>query len=292
MGQAAVGEDFLQRFLFEALDIRGALLRLGPAWRAMQDGRGYPAVVRDVLGQLTAVTLLIGGNLKQPGRLIAQVQGHGPIPLMVVDCDEALRLRGVAKWQGDPAGLSMAELFGDGRLALTLQAGPTPRPYQSLVPLEGNTLAQAFEHFLAQSEQLPARLQLHAGAAQATGLFLQKLPGADARDPDGWNRVLQLAQTVSAAEMAELPPQTLLTRVFPEESVRLFDARPVRFHCPRDWDKVRSMLRALGRAEVESIVREHGEVVVHDDICNHTYRLSADEAVALFADPDAGATLH
>lgn len=275
-------EDFVRRFLFEDLDIRGALVRLGPAWRAMTHGRAYPRPVIELLGEAAVVTVLIGSNLKQPGRLSVQVQGNGPLSLLVIDCNEALDIRGMARHQSVRDDATLASLIGDGRLAVTLQPAHAPRPYQSLVPLDGDTMSDIFEHFLEQSEQAPAYLHLIADEQAAFGLFLQKLPKADQRDPDGWNRILHLAQTIRPHELRDAPIEQLREKVFAEETIRLFDHHAVRYHCPKDWDKVRDMLRSLGRNEVEDILRDQGEVVIHDDICNHDYRFSADEARALF----------
>jgi molecular chaperone Hsp33 len=282
------GDDFVRRFLLEDLDIRGAVVRLTSSWREMQAGRGYPGAIVRLLGEMSAVALLIGANLKQPGRLSFQLQGHGPVSLLLIDCTQDLAFRGVARYGDLPVEPTMSALLGDGRLALTLHSELVAQPYQSLVPLQGEGIAAVFEHYLAQSEQQPARLWLFADGHSATGLFIQKLPGADARDADGWPRVELLAGTVRAAELQRLTSAQLLLRLFPEETVRLFDPRPVRYECPRDWDKVRNMLRSLGRAEVAGILAEHGEVVVHDDICNHEYRLGEDEVAALFDPP----TLH
>lgn len=282
--------DFVQRFLFEELDIRGAVVRLTSSWRAMQDGRGYPDAIRQLLGEMSAVALLIGANLKQAGRLSFQLQGHGPVSLLLIDCTRDLAFRGVARHGRLPASPNLQALFGDGRLALTLHNELTAQPYQSLVPLHGDSIAAVFEHYLAQSEQQPARLWLFADEHSATGLFIQKLPGADVRDADGWSRIESLATTVRDGELQRLTLDELLPRLFPEETVRLFDPRQVRYECPRDWDKVRNMLRSLGRSEVDSILAEHGEVVVRDDVCNHEYRFGADDVAALFDTPKP--TLH
>ncbi len=281
--------DSVHRFLFEHLDIRGALIRLGPAWRQMLAGRGYADTTCQLLGELTAVTAMIGNNLKIPGRLTFHLQGHGPVRMLVVDCDEQLRLRGMAKAPADLAPAPVADLFGDGRLALTLDTDTSRQPYQSIVPLAGESIARIFEHYLAQSEQAPARLWLMADAAHACGLFLQKLPEADQRDPDGWNRVQLLAATASAAELA-LPPEALLTRLFPDEDIRLFEARTVSYHCPRNEEKVLEMLRSLGRAEVEATLAEQGEIVINDDICNQEYRFGPEVIARLFGAPPR--TLH
>ena len=282
--------DYVSRFILEDLDIRGAIVHLGTAWRAMQAGRNYPAAASQLLGEMTAVTALIGNNLKTPGRISFQVRGHGAVSLLVVDCDEQLRLRGLAKAPADLAPAPVPELLGDGQLVLTLQTNTAlERPYQSFVPLEGNSVAAIFENYLTRSEQAPSRLWLAADGAYACGLFLQKLPEADHKDADGWNRIQVLAETVTAAELA-LPPEALLGRLFPEEAVRLFAARDAVYYCPRDEAKVWAMLQSLGREEVASLLDEKGEILMQDEICNHEYHYGREVLDQLF--PPEQRTLH
>ncbi|MDP2430664.1 MAG: Hsp33 family molecular chaperone HslO [Pseudomonadota bacterium] len=277
-------------FLFEHLDIRGAIVSLDSAWRSLLARRGYPAPVANLLGEMSAVTTLIAANLKQAGRMTFQLRGEGPVNLLVLDCDEQLRLRGMAHWQAIQEALSVPELLGHGQLALTLDTAGMKQPYQSLVPLTGDSVAGIFEHYLTQSEQQPTRLMLAAGPERAVGLFLQKLPTADARDSDGWNRIQHLLATLRPAEMLGQAPEDLLRRVFPAEDIRVFAARPVTHHCPEDWEKIQNMLRSLGRAECDAILREKGEIVIRDDICNHDYRLDGPAVAALFEPPSP--TLH
>jgi molecular chaperone Hsp33 len=282
--------DTLHRFLLEQLDIRGALIQLGPAWQAMQARRNYAAPVRDLLGELATVAALIGGNLKTPGRITLQLQGHGPVSMLVMDCDQQLRLRGMARSseniESETTGTQT--LLGDGQLVLTLQH-ERGAPYQSVVPLEGASMAAVFEHYLSQSEQQPARLWLAANEHTACGLFLQKLPGADQRDLDGWTRIETLAATVRKDELA-LPPETLLTRLFAEEEVRLYPPRTASWHCPRDEQKVRNMLLSLGREEVESMLADVEQIAVDDEICGHEYRFGPEILDELF--PPGGRVLH
>jgi molecular chaperone Hsp33 len=275
--------DAVRRFLLERLDIRGAVISLGNAWHEMHAGRDDPPAVTSLLGQLAAVTALIAGNLKTPGRLTFQLQGHGLVSLLLVDCDEQLRLRGTARLRDGiavPPEPTFKELLGDGQLVLTLQTN-FGDPYQSIVPLSGNSLTEVFEHYLAQSEQQPTRLYLSADENFAGGLFLQKLPEADTKDADGWNRIQILADTLQPAELAE-PVPALLMKIFPEEDIRLFDPRPVRYHCPRDEEKVLAMLQSLGREEVEAALAEQGEIAIEDDICRQHYRYGPDVVAKLF----------
>jgi len=277
-----VSADYVQRFLFENLDVRGRLVCLSGAWREMAQGRGYPANVAALLGRSTALAVLLGANQKDSSRVTLQLSGSGPVTLLVADCTAGLRIRGMAQF-GAGAAASERALLGDGRLALTLEDAATGRTYQSLVPLEGETLAGIFAHYLAQSEQLPAFLTLHADGHAACGLLLEKLPDADQRDADGWNRVTQLAATLRLEDSLGAQPYDLLTRLFPEELLRVFRIAPVEYHCPRDEEKVRSVLRGLGRAEVDAILAEHGEVVVKNEMCNHEYRFDRVAVERMFA---------
>ncbi|MDP1527668.1 MAG: Hsp33 family molecular chaperone HslO [Rhodocyclaceae bacterium] len=273
--------DSVRRFIFEALDIRGAVVLLGNAWHEMQAGRNDPPCIAALLGEIAAITVLIAGNLKAPGRLTFQLQGQGLVSLLLVDCDEQLRLRGTARYaDAVPPAPTFQDLLGDGQLVLTLHTNAGD-PYQSIVPLVGDSVTAVFEHYLAQSEQQAAKLFLTASEDFAAGLFLQKLPDADVKDPDGWNRIGHLAATLKPAELRQ-PVANLLMQVFPEEDVRLFDPRPVRYHCPRDEEKVLSMLKSLGREEIEATLAEAGAITVDDDICRQQYQFGPELIQRLF----------
>ncbi|HWA39349.1 MAG TPA: Hsp33 family molecular chaperone HslO [Burkholderiales bacterium] len=279
--------DYVQRFLFEQLDIRGRLVCLTGAWQRMLEGRGYPGRVVSLLGHAAALNVLLAANQKGAGRVTLQLQGSGPVRLLVSDCTAELRIRGMAQLQPDSpmlnAGLTERALVGEGRLSVTLEDVRSGQVYQSLVPLEGESLEDMFEHYLAQSEQLESFLRLYADGDAVCGLLLEKLPGADAKDADGWDRVRHLAGTLRLDETRDAQPYDLLTRLFPEELMRVFRLHAVEYHCPYDAEKVKDMLRALGRKEVEAILSEKGEVVIRNEMCNHEYRFDALAIARLFA---------
>src|SRR5262249_15477262 len=90
--------DYVQRFLFENLDIRGRLVCLTESWQCMLDGRGYPEDITSLLGHTTALNVLLGANQKGAGRVTMQVQGSGPVKLLVSDCTSELKIRGMASY--------------------------------------------------------------------------------------------------------------------------------------------------------------------------------------------------
>lgn len=275
--------DSVRRFLFDDLDIRGAVSQLGGVWQQLMSGRNYPDSVVELLGQMSAITVLLADNLKRPGRLTVQLRGDGPVPLLVIDCSEQLNLRCMARHAKSFAGAPLVELLGRGELMLSLDTPERRKPYQSIVPLEGASIAEVFERYLWHSEQIASRFFLAASPLAAAGLCLQKMPASDQRDPDGWRRIEALAATVSPEELIGLGSETLLTRLFHEESARLFAARAIVNDCPPDTGKVGRMLLALGREDVYANLAQHGVIVIEDELSKHQYRFTREDINRLFS---------
>lgn len=282
--------NYVQRFLLENLDIRGAVVHLDSVWQQMLSGRNYPQPVIQLVGEMSATTLLLSDNLKQNGRLTIQLNGSGPVSMLVIDCNESLHIRGMAKCIQQIEPQPVPELLGHGQLLLTLDMPSMRESYQSIVPLNGASITEIFEYYFKQSEQLPSRLFLVTTNQTIFGLQLQKLPTADQQDPDGWVRAEALAATVNDHALWHLAAEEILTRLFYEETIRIFDAQTVHYGCQEDPAKIYAMLRLLGRQEVDSILKEFGEVIINDDICNREYRLDALTIDAIFR--EAGPTIH
>lgn len=282
--------NYVQRFLLENLDIRGAVVHLDSVWQQMLSGRNYPQPVTQLLGEMSAVTLLLGENLKQAGRLTVQMNGSGPVSMLVIDCNDSLHIRGMVKCAQNIEVQPLPDLLGHGQLLLTLDMPSMRESYQSIVPFDGDNIAELFEHYFKQSEQLPSRLFLITTNTAIFGLLLQKLPAADQQDPDGWTRAEALAATVHDQMLFDLTAEEILTRLFYEETIRIFDVQTIQYGCEENPARIYAMLHALGREEVYSILQEFGEVVVSDDICNREYRLDALAIDIIFC--EANSTIH
>ncbi|MGB5832109.1 MAG: Hsp33 family molecular chaperone HslO [Thiohalocapsa sp.] len=273
--------DSLHRFVFERLGVRGELVRLDASFRAVLDRHSYPGAVQRPLGEALAAVLLLTATLKFEGSLILQAQGDGPLRTLVAQGTHNRTVRGLARWDGDVPQGDLAQLFGDGRLVLTLDPVRGER-YQGIVPLQGSGLGAAIEAYFGASEQLPTRLWLAVDGRRAVGLMLQRMPGGG-EDEDGWNRTTMLADTVTEEELLRLPVRDLLRRLFHEEDVRLFEPEPVAFRCGCSRGRIAETLRAMGRQEVDDIVEERGSVDVTCEFCNRDYSFDAVDAHELFA---------
>lgn len=303
--------DELHKFLFDGLPVRGVLVRLGPSWREVLSRRSaavaYPAPVRSLLGQMSAAATLMQANITFDGALVMQVFGDGPVKLMVAEAQPDLRFRATATVIGavpeDADVAALVNVHGTGRCAITLdprdKAGGA-QPYQGIVALNGEvgeplrTLADVLEHYMRQSEQLDTRLMLAADDEVAAGLLIQRLPVegqgnlARARRDDeaalseAFNRIAHLSATLTREELLTLDADTLLRRLFWDEKLLRFEPLEPRFACTCSRDRVRAMLLGLGKAEVEGIVAERGEVEIGCDFCGAQYRFDAVDVGSLF----------
>ena len=313
----------LHKFIFEGLPVRGMLVRLTDSWqevlrRRAQADASWPPPVRSLMGQMAAAATLMQANIKFNGALILQVFGDGPVRLAVAEVQPDLAFRvtaTVTSAVADDASLeAMLNVGGAGRCAITLDPKnrlPGQQPYQGVVPLHGDRreplqqVSQVLEHYMLQSEQLDTRLILAANDEVAAGLLIQRLPveGAGnlgtARNEDdiglneAYNRIAMLAATLSPDELLGLDVDTVLRRLFWEETLRRFEPMRgelgPRFACTCARERVAQMLRGLGREEVDSVIAEQGRVEVGCEFCGSKYHFDAVDAGELFVPREAQA---
>lgn len=279
-----------QRLLLENADIRGEVVWVGPLWRQLVSRRAYPPVILPLLGEFAALATIVAAGLKAPGRVVLQILGEGPVAMAVADCTHDLHLRAMVKTRpgASLSGAPLRDLFAGGRLALTLENHAAGRHFQSIVPLESETLAACFERYFDLSEQVPTHVWVQTTDDAVTALILQKLPTADQKDPASWARIQQQAARAAPEMLAQASPEgpdlsALATLLFPEDDVRLFAPRVVSDGCTRSEAKVEAMLRGLGRAEVDATLATEGVIEVHDELCNHDYRFTPDDVARIFA---------
>jgi molecular chaperone Hsp33 len=296
--------DAITRFVFELAPVRGAWVTLDATSRAILDCHPYPPALRRVLAELLAASTLLASTLKLEGSLIVQLQGSGPVKLLVVECNDALELRATAQWDAHRTAAfgqhaTLAELAGgatQGRLVITLDSKGNGTLYQGIVALETTSIASLFEHYLATSEQLASRLVLATDAGRAAGLLLQRLPGAgtagESAPDDTWTRADgRMSQLDPVMLLGPGSAQSLLAQAFPHDDVRMFERKPVAFRCSCSRERVERALRIAGLAEIESILAERGDVEVTCEFCNCSYVFAPVEARAVFL-PHASSAHH
>jgi molecular chaperone Hsp33 len=273
-------QDKIRRFLFEQHGIRGVWVKLIDSWQAAKQFQNQPDIALHQLGQALASVAMLSTTVKFDGSMILQAQSDGAITTLVAQATNDYKIRGVVRCDNAPQGDSLEELFGEGRLVLTIEAGQGI-PYQGIVSLKGENLAGALQTYFEQSEQLKTRLWLFANKTHAAGLLLQELPSQEGNAND-WETIEVLANTVTAQEMFDLDCHELLHRLFHEEDVRLFNAEAVEFKCACSRERIKNTLRAMGLEELKNILLGRETIDVTCEFCSENYRFNAQDVDVLF----------
>ncbi len=295
---AAFG-DFVQPFQIEAPGLRGRLVRLGAAVDAVIAPHDYPPEVAGLLAEAMAMAAVLASGLKYDGIFTLQIQGDGPVGLVMVDVTSDGDMRGYARCDAERLGAigrtpeaPVPRLLGAGHMAFTVDQGPDTERYQGLTPLEGASLSECAHSYFRQSEQVETAIRLcvspvagsragsgsgkePGGPRRAAALMIQRLPADDAADPDGeenWRRAVILMSSATPGELLDpaLSANQILFRLFHEDGVRVFRRRPLRHRCRCSRGKVDAILRSFPAIEIRDMA-EDGRITVTCEFCKTVY---------------------
>jgi molecular chaperone Hsp33 len=280
----SAGADQLSTFVLEGGNVRGGLVSLGDTWQRILARHDYPAALAGMLGEVTVASVLMASHLKGQTGLSVQITGDGPIRLMVVQCNPALKVRAMAHWRSPlPAG----GLLTGGRLTVTLEPVMGER-YQGIVPLVGSSISQSLDAYFQRSEQLPTQLWLWADEQAAAGLLLQSIPstGGVRAEGDGVSLPQVLAALPEINEPDLTDPEQFIQQYLGSWDVRLQDPRPVSHDCRCTPGHLGGVVRLLGETEVNSLLSEQRMVELNCEFCNRVFRYGPEAAQAALSGSD------
>lgn len=263
----------VQNFLFEGLGIRGSIIRLKETWRQVIAQHEYPQDILQLLGESVAATVLLATGLRDTPKLSLQLQGDGPVKLLLTQCSGELKVRGMVQWR---EAVQDEPLLGQGNLTVNIDTGEEGRTFQGTVPLISTKLDACLEAYFQQSEQLTTHLTLMVTETCIAGLLLQKLPSNDESD-EMFDAALAHTAQFCTTGLSELPADHLLPRLFHNFTIRLFEARSVKHDCRCTPNHLAGIVRMLGPDEIASIIEDTGQVELTCEFCNRIFSFDATE---------------
>jgi molecular chaperone Hsp33 len=288
MSEKLADRDLVRRFVVEDQAVRGEFVRLDAAWGALREHADYPEPVRELLGEAIAAAVLLASTLKFQGGLTLEIKSDAAVRLLVAQCTDDFRIRGVARFDASRVAADFDSLAGGGYMTVTVDTEETGARYQGIVSIEGGSLSASLGHYFANSEQVPTCLRLVADEHGASGLLIQRMPGegghaAPQQAQRTWERAHAALLGLEPAALLREPPEPLLRRCFEGLDLRLFAGKPVEFRCRCDLQRVQTILRSLGEADVRALVAEQGSVTVTCEFCNRPYLFDGIDIEQLFA---------
>lgn len=267
--------DVLNRYLFDNMHARGELVNLQQSFQDIVAPHDYPTGVKQLLGELVAATCLLTATLKFEGEIAVQLQGDGPIGYMAVNGNHQQEMRGIARMTADTKATTLKELIGKGNMVITIRPN-SGEPYQGVVALEQDTLAECLAHYFDVSEQIPTKIWLYGNAdtTEIAGTLIQLLPDGEDKEKQqsDFEHLCQLTNTIKNEEIFSLDSEALLYRLYHQEEVRMFEPQAVSYKCSCSEEKCLSAISQIEPSELENILAEQGNVSMTCDYCMTTYK--------------------
>lgn len=293
-------DNIIQPFSLESSNLRGRSVRVGSVMDEVLGPHNYPNPVAHLVAETMTVSLLLSSMLKYEGIFTLQAQGDGPISTLVADVTTAGEVRGCATFDrerlqhsreqlsalkaGESAQNHLAQYLGKGYIAFTVDQGAKTDRYQGIVELKGASIVDCVQHYFNQSEQIGSGIKMAAGKRgdvwRAGAIMLQHMPedqhnpaaGADNLREDDWRRAMILLDTCTDEELLDpdLHSNALLTRLFHEEGVRVYDQINVTKGCRCNADKVLNILSQMPEDDISHMAKDD-KIEMHCEFCSYDF---------------------
>ena len=274
-------KDCVHRFILKNLHVRGQWVQLNRAYQAIQAIHPYPLRISMLIGEALAASALISSTLKYEGKTTLQIEGPGPIKLLLAQCNHLLQLRGLAKWDENIDLHSDTELFAEAQCLISITQSASQEAYNGIVALEQESLALCLAHYFEQSEQLPTKFYFASTHDNIVGLMLQTLPDEEMTE-DMWQHVTCLADTLTQPELLTVPPVELMHRLFHSEDTQWFMPQEVEFKCSCSPQKSEQAILTLGEKEAMDIFNTTQSLMVNCEFCNQSYEFDKIDVYQIF----------
>lgn len=280
--------DIILPFMIESSGLRGRVVRLDEALDQIVKAHDYRAPVAQLTAEVATMAVMLGSMLKYDGIFTLQVQGDGPVKMLVSDFVSNGDVRACATVEKDAViNEGDTDLLGKGHMAFTVDQGEHMERYQGIVELKNNSLMQSIQSYFVQSEQIRTGIKMAVaqvdGHWRGTAIMLQDMPeeggipvaGENPDAPeheDNWRRVMMLLQTSTDEEMLStlLSPEEMLFRLFHEEGVRVFNPKKVQKNCRCTMEKVEGVLAALSADDIAHITKD-GKITMTCEFCSRHF---------------------
>jgi len=257
--------------------------------RARQIHNASP-VATAALGRALSAASLMGNALKGQGASVTlQFKGGGPLGTLLVVSDAEGNVRGYAvNPQTDlplrPDGkLDVGGAVGCEGTLTVIKDLNMREPYVGTVDLLGGEIAEDVAAYFVESEQIPTACGLGVlvdrdrSVKAAGGYLIQLLPGAGEDTIVKVEGGIMAAGSVTSFLEKDDDPEHLLRHVMSDFDLKVFDATEVEYRCYCSRERVERALVALGREEVENIIREQGGCEMTCQFCDVVYKFTAED---------------
>lgn len=246
--------------------------------------------VSAALGRTLTGALLLGSTLKDFDRLTVRIECDGPVGGITAEANLHGEARGYVKnadvevpARGDGK-FDVGTIIGSGTFYVIREAGFDiglhRDPYVGSVPIVSGEIGEDLAYYLVKSEQIPSAVLLgvllqnaEPFVRAAGGVLVQMMPGANEHLITMIEDTIANAPHLTSLIREGARPEDLVRMALGEIDFEVLEEKPVSFKCNCSMEKAVSLISALGREEVESMLSEDNGAVMSCGFCSEIYQL-------------------
>ncbi len=279
-----LGEGQLRLGVAARGDLRWAVVDLERPVEEARRRLDLSPVAAVALGRsMISAVLLLRFTTKNPGRLLFEIRGDGPLGPLLAEIDDRGDLRGLVE---NPHVQTPAEgvekigwAVGQGLLRVTQES--SRGRYDSQVALHSGEIGDDLAHYLEQSQQIRSAALLGVlprptGVAAAGGLLIEAFPGVPEETLAHLEENLGALPGISSVLEAD-GISGLLDRVLAGFDIDELERHEVRYRCRCEAETLAQQLLTLASEQLTEIADENGKVTATCAFCNTRYDFSLHE---------------
>ncbi|OUW03224.1 MAG: hypothetical protein CBD16_03460 [Betaproteobacteria bacterium TMED156] len=282
--------DQLITLIFAEENTRTNMLQIGPSWRqVLKNHQDLPQEAKNILGEITAASILLNASIKHTGSVSLQLYGAGAIKLVFSECNSDFTFRSTIKLSEknlDIGNLSFQEMLNESNKGIfSVIIDPklkNKQPYQGIIQIEGNSISEIIKNYLKNSEQIDSDLLLTANSKVAGGILIQKMPANKIEDGTEWTELKNIISKIKNAIFNQKNLIEIIEEIFCKLEQRILKSETPSFLCKCNKNKVRNILLQLGEKESKNIISKKGEIEIKCNFCNKLYVVSKKDHISLF----------
>ena len=242
------------------------------------------------LGRVLTGTLLMASTLKDFDRLSTKIDCNGPIGGIIAEATKDGGVRGYVKNPDaelpprDDGKFDVRGVVGEGTFYVIRESGFDiglhRDPYVGSVPIVSGEIGEDFAYYLAKSEQIPSAVMLgvllHNSdpyVKASGGVLVQMMPGANEHIITMIEDTIAHAPHLTSVINEGATPEDLARLALGEIDFEVLEEREVEFRCNCSIERARTLIAALGRTEVESMLADDKGAVMSCGFCSEVYQL-------------------
>lgn len=247
-------------------------------------------VASAALGRLLTITSIMGYETKtDKGSITNQIKGNGPLGMLTAVAESNGNVKGyVANPQVDiplnkeNGKLDVGTAVGkEGMLYIIKDLG-MGKPYSGMTPIVSGEIAEDFTNYFATSEQTPSVIALGVlvdknGIRAAGGYKLSLMPDATEEIIEKIEESLKNIEPISKMLDGNKTLEEIAKTVTGDENIEVLEEIHPEYKCNCSKEKCEKGLIAIGKNELETIIKEEEKIEIVCNFCNKKYEFTRED---------------